>query len=151
MRFFIFSLFVSVLITGCRDKNATSSDLLTARNGVVIKYVTASRANVKTFLPNLCDTFAIEVKGLYAVLDTLPDATFDSVFLDNLLLENGFVVKNAGRGNWQHGPRFITLELQRDSCFCSVYKKYYASAKSDSLHITERLVCNTNVITGVEK
>lgn len=124
---------------------------MNSRRDVVIKYVNASRTTVQTILPDLCDTFAIEVKGLYTMLDTLPDATLDSVFLDNILVENGFVVKSSGRGNWQYGPRFITLELQRDSCFCSVYKKYYASVQDDSLQISERLVCNTHVITGVEK
>lgn len=108
--------------------------------------IAANTLNFAKFLPDLCDTFSLEFEGFYPVMDTLPNASTDTMFLDNYLKAKRFTVKNGGWGNWGKGPRFLSLELVRDSCRCNVFKKYYyldpLSDRRYNLKVTEKIVCN---------
>ena len=38
----------------------------------------------------------------------------------------GFRVAKAGRGNWMHGPRIVSITLERKLCECQVHRLYYS-------------------------
>lgn len=99
-------------------------------------------------MSNPCDTFSIEFSGLYPIIDSIPNAFQDTLFLDNFLKDIGFVVVSSGYGNWENGPRIMTLELTKGDCKCTVFKKYYYNdSLADGkykLRVTEKIVCNAS-------
>lgn len=117
------------------------------RSPVSTQFVNADSISFSDYFSNPCDSFSLEVAGLYPVLDTLPVAVGDTLYLDSFLKQKGFEVVSTVFGNWEKGPRFFEMELAKDSCRCKVYKKYfYHQLRADSsysLRVTERVVCNT--------
>ena len=97
---------------------------------------------------DFCNTFSVELNGLYKNLDTLPSLTNDSTFVKTLLTENGFLLVDWGVGNWEKGPRFVYSKYRKEGCNCSIYKKYYSGKKqkdgSYNLRVSERLICNSD-------
>lgn len=55
---------------------------------------------------NFCDTFSIEITGLYPTFKTLPNLQDDNTIIKSLLIKNGFTQVDRGTGNWEKGPRF---------------------------------------------
>jgi hypothetical protein len=96
---------------------------------------------------NFCDTFSVELTGLYPNSDTLPSLLHDSTMVKKLLLKSGFSNIDWGSGNWENGPRFIYLKFTNGSCSCNTFKKYYYNVKQKGgnydLRITERIICNS--------
>ena len=80
------------------------------------------------------------------IIDTFPSIVQDSIFLDTLLKEMGMHYVTSGWGNWELGPRIISMMLALDACSCHVHKAYfYDQMRSDStwdLRVTERVECN---------
>jgi hypothetical protein len=143
--------FIALTLFGSCVQKKASVETMKREKRPSLNYSTVNRKNVKKFIPDLCDSFAIEFNGLYDKVDSLPLLAQDSVYVDNILVENGFTVMNSGGGNWQDGPRFIEIDLVRGNCYCSIYKKYYAAADGLSLTISERLICNTHSINAIER
>jgi len=97
---------------------------------------------------NFCDSFSLEINGLYPVLDTLPSLMNDSTLIKLLLIKKGFTQIDWGSGNWEKGPRFLYLKFNKGDCTCKTFKKYYYNKKTNDgfydLHVTERIICNSD-------
>ncbi len=97
---------------------------------------------------DFCDTFSIEINGLYPIITTLPTLQEDSTLVKMLLQNNGFSRVDWGAGNWELGPRFIYLKFEKGDCSCRTYKKYYYNQKqkdgSYDLRVSERIICNSD-------
>lgn len=118
-------------------------------NSIQTKVISVKSIKDLERLPlNFCDTFSVEITGLYSILKTLPSLQEDSTIVKTLLLKNGFSQVDWGTGNWQKGPRFIYLKFMKGDCTCKTYKKYYynQSQKDESfdLRISERIICNSD-------
>ncbi len=98
---------------------------------------------------NFCDSFSIEFKGLYPILNELPLAKNEKTILRPLLEKKGFIQVDAGWGNWELGPRFLYLKYNKGNCNCTIVKKYYYNKKAKEgyfdLSVTERLICNSAI------
>ncbi len=118
------------------------ADTITSRSLNLIKIQDLNNLNL-----NFCDTFSLELTGLYPIQKSLPSLTNDSILLKQILIENHFKQVDWGSGNWEKGPRFIYIKFKRGDCTCTVYKKYYYNQKDNSgfydLRVTERLICNS--------
>ena len=139
-----------LLVSGaCNIGNAENqnagSDKTTHVKTLFLNYADAKSRNL---ISNPCDTFSIEFEGLYQPTDTLPNGAEETLILDNFLKERGYTQVDYGRGNWDRGPRIVSLELVKENCRCHVYKKYYyldkTNANKFSLKITEKIVCNVD-------
>lgn len=97
---------------------------------------------------DFCDTFSLEITGLYRTLRKLPALVNDSTFIKKLLIKNGFNQVDWGSGNWDLGPRFLYLKFVKDTCTCRTFKKYYYAKKKKNgyydLRISERIICNSD-------
>ena len=98
---------------------------------------------------DFCDTFSIEITGLYPILKTLPSLQDDSTMVKKLLIKKGFSQVDWGTGNWEKGPRFTYLKFSKGDCTCKTFKKYYYNEKQNDgsydLRISERIICNSNL------
>lgn len=100
---------------------------------------------------NPCESFSIEVENMYEEIEALTPAHLDTAFLDNELKRQGFKTIKSGWGNWANGPRIIELELKKDDCSCTIYKKYILknriekNGKSKKFYqVNEKIVCNAS-------
>lgn len=97
---------------------------------------------------NFCDSFSVEVNGLYPILDTLPSLMNDSTLIKVLLIKKGFSQVDWGIGNWEKGPRFLYLKFKKGDCTCKTFKKYYYNKKMNDgffdLRVSERMICNSD-------
>lgn len=97
---------------------------------------------------DFCDTFSVEISGLYETLNTLPNLQNDSTILKTLLIKKGFFIEDWGSGNWEKGPRCIYFKFRKGSCTCMTFKKYFYNKKvndnSFDLRVTERIICNSD-------
>jgi hypothetical protein len=97
---------------------------------------------------DFCDTFSIEITGLYPILKTMPSLQDDSTIVKTLLIENGFTQIDWQTGNWEKGPRFTYLKYVKGNCNCRTYKKYYFNMKQPDeyydLRVSERIICNSD-------
>ena len=144
--FFILS---SVFIIRCSgDKNSDKNNHVVTSHNVTTIIARADLKRLQKMISNPCDTFSYEFTGLYSILDTLPNAFSDSLIMDNYLKTLGFIVSSSGHGNWEGGPRIITLELTKGDCHCKVFKKYYyndtLAGGKYNLRVTEKVVCNAD-------
>ena len=98
---------------------------------------------------NFCDTFSMEITGLYPILKTLPSLQDDSTIVKTLLIQSGFTQVDWGTGNWEKGPRFTYLKYVRGNCSCETYKKYYFNIKQPDdyydLRVSERVICKQEI------
>ena len=145
MRNLIYILTLSIL-TGCFFDAKTSNAKAQKKTETI--YTKAGKDSLLKMITNPCDTFSYEIEGFYSVLDTLPEANEDTLFADNYLKDQGFLVISSGWGNWEKGPRIFTLELSKGSCNCRGYKKYYYKDTLQNgkynLRVTEKIVCNAD-------
>ena len=99
---------------------------------------------------NFCDTFSIEVNGLYPIQLELPPAGSDISKLKFLLQKSGFKQFDWGGGDWEKGPRIMTSQFKKGTCNCEVSKVYYYNKKMKdgnyNLRVSERLSCNSRFI-----
>ena len=83
---------------------------------------------------------------MYGVVDVLPNAQEEYVFLGMYLDDLGFEKISGERGDWENGPRMIILAYQKDGLSCDVVKKYHYNEKDKdgyfNLFITEKISCN---------
>lgn len=112
----------------------------------IIKVNNLNDLDALTF--NFCDSFSIEVNGLYPILDSLPSLINDSTLIKVLLIKKGFAQVDWGSGNWEKGPRFIYLKFKKGDCTCNTFKKYYYNKKINDglfdLRVSERIICNSD-------
>ncbi len=130
------------------DKTGDSHNNTKASHKVTTIITLADISRLQKMISDPCDTFSYEFQGIYPILDTLPNAVSDTLIMDGYLKTLGFQLTSGGHGNWQGGPRLITLELTKGSCNCKVFKKYYyndtlADGKYN-LRVTEKVVCNAD-------
>lgn len=97
-------------------------------------------------LADECLPFSHEYVKLYSDTIAIPDDSAETLILGEKLKSRGFKVIDYGRGNWEHGPRFIHVMLASAQCTC-VVQKAYRTVERDSagawtrLHVTERIAC----------
>jgi len=95
---------------------------------------------------NFCDTFSIEINGLYPILGSLPALQDDSTIVKTLLIRKGFSQVDWGSGNWDKGPRMMNSKYKKGDCNCEVSKRYYYNKKMKDgnydLRVSERIICN---------
>jgi len=150
-------IFLSLIFFSCSENNANRSEIKSQQTKR--KLVKTKIIDIKEFKKdhiNPCDTFSIEVENIYPEIDSLPPAHLDTAYLDNNLKIRGFKTFKSGWGNFQDGPRMISLELSDGSCNCNVYKKYVLRKRIDEngqtknyYKVVERIVCNA-ANNGVE-
>ncbi len=84
----------------------------------------------------------IEIPRLYDSLATeIPKDSDEKLILTEILKKKGFEVTHWGRGNFKHGPRFISLTLTKDSCECRVDKMYYNGLIKGDYEMRESIQC----------
>lgn len=143
---FLFSL---VFLISCSADKKPDENINAQTSHIVTTIIArADITRLQKMISNPCDTFSYEFPGLYPIIDTLPNAFSDSLIMDNYLKTLGFKVSSSGHGNWEGGPRIMTLELTKGDCKCKVFKKYYyndtlADGKYN-LRVTEKVVCNAD-------
>jgi hypothetical protein len=96
-----------------------------------------------------CDTFSIEVENIYPEMKSLPPAHLDTAYLDNDLKSKGYKTIKSGWGNFQEGPRILSIELSNENCHCNIFKKYILMQSIGENGLTrnyykvnEKIVCN---------
>ncbi len=82
-----------------------------------------------------------ELKGLYPTQTIIPQESEDKLMLVKELKALGFRQSNAGRGNWEHGPRIISVTLEKTGCNCRVDKLYYSLKEENNFEVSERIIC----------
>lgn len=145
----ILFVLISLVLTHCTNDKPTAGKTVIAKEKLVSTItIKADRKSFSKFISDPCDTFSIEFDGLYPIIDTLPNAFSDTLLTDNYLRKLGFRVISSSHGNWDEGPRFMELDLIKDDCKCTVFKKYYYHDSlpdgAYNLRITEKLVCNAD-------
>lgn len=92
---------------------------------------------------NFCDSVNVEVVFIHNDVTEVPEITVDTLTIDNRLRNEGFTHESTSHGNWQYGPRMITMNFSKDSCQCVVLKKYQSSndTQNDTLFVTEQIIC----------
>lgn len=152
MKPIILILLTVLLLLGCQSKLKDS----TKKKLHLVETKKMSFQDFKTVELDPCDTFSIEVEGIYPVIDELAPAHLDTAFLDNELKQKGFKTYKSGWGNFEEGPRLLSIELSKQKCNCKVYKKYILKERigDDGLTrnfyiVTEKIVCNASN-NGVE-
>lgn len=103
--------------------------------------------NTLDFVIEHQDNNIIELPSLYDSLATqLPADSAETLLLAEALKKRGFKVINWGRGNFPpRGPRFVSLTLQKDNCFCEVSKIYYSTLYDMRFEMAERISCTDSV------
>ena len=140
------ALFILISITtiflACNDKRNRGKQIGETT------FITTNVVDLQRLFPDPCDTISIEFDGLYPIIDTLANAFFDSLLLDNYLKEIGFKVISTGWGNWERGPRVFEMKLSKGDCECYLFKKYYYENKQSNgcykMRVAEKIVCNQN-------
>lgn len=104
--------------------------------------------DLNTLHLNFCDTFSIEINGLYPILQELPRSDTDHSIVKSLLFKDGFELIEGGWGNWPKGPRIIISTYKKGDCNCVVSKMYYDNAKMKDgyydLRVSEKITCNSD-------
>ena len=99
-----------------------------------------TRDSISDIMDLLCDSITYEIIDLYPGGDSIPKD--DWFILDDTLKMRGFKVVETGRGNWDKGPRIITMTLETNSCICRLDKLYYSQPSHDRVYrVTERFAC----------
>lgn len=138
----VIALLAGFSFTTCTQKKQTS---------IKTKIIEVSSLNDVSKLDlNFCDSFSLEITGLYPTLDSLPSVTNDSTLVKQLLIDKGFRQVDVGWGNWTKGPRLIHLKFNKGDCTCETFKKYYYNKKMEDgyfdLRIAERITCNSDKV-----
>lgn len=122
---------------------------VTHAQAVKTQTVTVKNTNeIRAMKLDFCRPLSLEILGLYPILNELP-ADEQGSQVKQILIKNGFVQTDGGRGNWEKGPRFTQSTWKKDSCTCIAIKKYYYNRKmadgAYDLRVTERLICNSDI------
>lgn len=141
-------LFTLLTLTSCiEDLNVKSIKTQQKLKIVQTEYLTFDDYKKRKLNP--CDTFSIEVANIYDDINELSPAHLDTALLDNMLQEKGFKTVHSGWGNFEKGPRILSLELSNGQCNCKVYKKYiYLESIGENgqirnfYKVKEKIVCN---------
>ena len=111
-------------------------------------HLEAGDAKLAKLLRNPCDTFSVEIDGLYPILTILPNAMDETCMMTQKLKKKGFTINQGGRGNWQYGPRILTFSATKGAFKCTIYKLYYTNEEMPdgyfNLRVTEKVICNTS-------
>jgi hypothetical protein len=97
---------------------------------------------VLDFVITNCDNREIELPNLYDSLTKIvPEDSVERLILVQLLKKRDFKIIHWSRGNHPMGPRFITIEMIKDSCECMVTKIYYSTIDENVYKVAERIKC----------
>jgi hypothetical protein len=137
--FILISLLAGLSLTMCTEKKPIP---------ITTKIIAVnSLSDLNKLDLNFCDSFSLEITGLYPILDSLPSVTNDSTLAKQLLIGKGFTRVDGGWGNWTKGPRCLYLKFNKGDCTCETFKKYYYNKKMEDgsydLRISERIICNS--------
>ena len=131
-----FTFGLSFMAIGQNDTNYRKTQVIQA----------SKLQDLDTLHLNFCDTFSIEINGLYPIQIDLPPAASDNSKVKILLQRSGFKQVDWGGGNWDKGPRIMTSQYKKGTCNCEVSKVYYYNKKMKdgnyNMRVSERLSCN---------
>lgn len=111
------------------------------QNGSNWSYEEVGKGHLATLMMRLCSTKDLEFIDLYPVLDSIASDNFENLILVDSLKTKGFKVTTWSRGNWQDGPRIVSLTLSNDECDCQVDKLYYSTEEEGKYKVAERIKC----------
>lgn len=140
-------IFMMLIFSSCTESGSNHEVVTSKLHNVETKFIHFQDLNISQIDP--CDSFSLEVEHIYPDVEELPPAHLDTAFLDNDLKRRGFKTINSGWGNFEDGPRMLSIELSNKVCRCTVYKKYSSKRGIGEngisriyYTITERMVCN---------
>ena len=132
------------LLLPIRDKHPKAKAAISIEetgSNIDTDYKEVDKSYLDTLLKDICSTEALEFKGLYQNLDSIASDRYEKLALVDSLKKRGFRVTNWGRGNWEFGPRIVSLDLSKETCVCQVDKLYYTTQKENEYRVTERIKC----------
>jgi hypothetical protein len=97
--------------------------------------------DLDAFLTEVCSVKNVEFKNLYPLQDSIASDKYEHLILVDVFKEKGFKVANWGRGNWEFGPRIVSIEMISGQCSCFIDKLYYATGVVGKFAVTERMKC----------
>jgi len=86
-------------------------------------------------------TMAIKHIDIYDNLDSISGDYFEQLVVVEKLMTLGFTKTNWGRGNWERGPRIVSITLTTGKCDCEIHKLEYSTDDKAKYKVTERIVC----------
>lgn len=89
----------------------------------------------------ICEIEQLEFTDIYDKLDSISDDKFERLVVVEKLKTIGFTKTDWGRGNWELGPRIVSITLTNGQCDCRVDKLYYSTNAKGTYKVTERIVC----------
>lgn len=118
-------IFLILIFFSCTENNTNRNEINSQQTKLgLVKTKIIDIQEFKKGQIEPCDTFSIDVENIYPEMDSLPPAHLDTAYLDNNLKNKGYKTIKSGWGNFQEGPRILSIELSNGSCNCNVYKKY---------------------------
>jgi hypothetical protein len=101
-------------------------------------------ARFKTFnwtTKRICEIGQMEFIDIYSELDSISSDDYERLEVVEKLKSIGFTETDWGRGNWQLGPRIVSITLTNGQCDCEVDKLYYSTISKTKFKVTERIMC----------
>ena len=104
-------------------------------------YAQAKFKNIDWTIKAICEIGQLEFIDIYSIVDSISDDKFERLVVAEKLKSIGFTKTNWGRGNWELGPRIVSVTLTNGQCTCQVDKLYYATDDPRKYKVTERISC----------
>lgn len=147
------TILVIILICSCSSDHSINKEMKTkSANDVNNEEADFEAWNYKEvkqdffslLMYDICSTQDVEFIDLYPVMDSIANDEYERIILVDSLKSKGFKVTDWSRGNWMHGPRFVSLKMNNGHCKCQVDKLYYSTESDHKYKVTERIKCETD-------
>ncbi len=137
---FVMSLFA---ITSCTNISQPSQDQSDSVDYTGYTSIAKEEWEQTSRVESICATGKVEIVNLYPDSDSIPSLG-DNLYLVKYLRDYGFKNESPSSGNWEFGPRMVSISMKSTTCTCQVDKLYYSLENSNQYRITERLFCYAN-------
>lgn len=145
----LYIIILSILLTSCSfdKKEETDQESEYSQETDIEKtkgwnYKTVNKQQINTLMDDICSTVDLEFVDLYPILDSIASDKNEKLILVESLKNKGFQAINWGRGNWQYGPRIVSISMSNGQCNCQIDKLYYSTNTNEEYKVTERIKCN---------
>ena len=106
-------------------------------------YKEVKQEHFVSLMTDICATIDMEFIDLHPNTDSITSDEYENIILVDSLKAKGFAQTNWSRGNWQEGPRIISITMSNKQCECKVDKLYYSTKKNNHYKVTERIKCES--------
>jgi len=130
--------FIAIVLGLHHDLRAQSSDNLTLDKRQA--YAEAKFKNINWTETTICEIGQLEFIDIYPNVDSISDK-HERLEIVEKLESIGLTKTNWGRGNWELGPRIVSVTLTNGECSCQVDKLYYSTDNPSIYRVTERIAC----------